>query len=137
MTDIDPNEIEEVFDKAEEVAGIKEPQFKGEIYLSTDGKHTVHIEADTKEGRKAGGLWALEAYKWIAKELGTKAEMWKEAMNGKKEEPTLPKPMFKCEACAGDAIEKSGETNGKKWKGVFCQNEDCKKVKWLSTKEVK
>jgi len=100
MNDFDPQVVEEAMDEAQKLAeqtldeaqklttslSAISPEFKGEIYFSTDGKHTVHIEAQTPEGRRAGGLWALETYRWIAKELGTKAQMWDKAMNGKKEE---------------------------------------------------
>lgn len=78
------NEIDETLEEAKGLSPT--PQFEGEIFFSTDGKHTVHVKADTAEGRKAGGTWALNTYRWIVGELGTKAEMWDKAINGKKEE---------------------------------------------------
>lgn len=63
----------------------KAGKFTGEIWLSTDGKHTVHVIADTPDGRKAGGEWAVKAYQWIVEQLGTKPKMWADVMNGKQE----------------------------------------------------
>jgi len=95
--------------------------FTGEIWLSTDGKHTVHIAADTAAGRKAGGKWAVEAYKWIVKELGTKPELWEEVMtkkNGKEPErkeekatSTCPHTQFKVKQ-----VSKEGPNKGKYFK---------------------
>lgn len=53
-----------------------------ELFLSTDGKQTVHIQADTKEEMDKLLPYAKALYLKIVEELGTKAQMWQEAMNG-------------------------------------------------------
>ena len=59
-----------------------EAKFEGEIFFSTDGKHTVHAKADNAEGRKAALDWAFRAYKQVLGNFGTKADMWSGNMNG-------------------------------------------------------
>lgn len=90
MTNIDDmREIADEIDERDELTGTaatyKEAEFEGEIFLSTDGKQTVHVKASTPTGRTAAGMWAMKSYKWILAELGSKADMWKETMNGKTE----------------------------------------------------
>lgn len=62
-----------------------------ELFLSTDGKQTVHIKADTKEEMDKLLPYAKALYLKIVDELGTKAQMWQEAMsgngNGKNKQP--------------------------------------------------
>ena len=53
-----------------------------ELFLSTDGKQTVHIQADTKEEMDKLLPYAKALYLKIVEELGTKAQMWQEVMNG-------------------------------------------------------
>jgi hypothetical protein len=53
-----------------------------ELYLSTDGKHTVHVSAQTPEELKVLGPVAKALYQEVLAEFGTKAEMWQSAMNG-------------------------------------------------------
>ncbi len=53
-----------------------------ELFLSTDGKQTVHIQAETKEEMDKLLPYAKALYLKIVDELGTKAQMWQEAMNG-------------------------------------------------------
>lgn len=40
-----------------------------------------------------------------------------------------------CPDCGAELKYKEGIKNGKKWRGQFCQNKDCKKVVWLPRKE--
>ena len=54
-----------------------------ELYLSTDGKQTVHVQAETKEEMDKLLPYAKALYLKIVDELGTKAQMWQEVMNGK------------------------------------------------------
>ena len=77
------------------------PKFVGEIWLSTDGKHTIHAKASTPEGRTAAGEWAIRAYKFIEKELGTKPQFWEEVLkkNGEKTPPKKPSEKKKQEEC--------------------------------------
>lgn len=37
---------------------------------------------------------------------------------------------MQCTKCGGATTYKTGEKNGKKWAGSFCQNQDCKNVDW-------
>ena len=75
----------------------KQPEFEGEIYFSTDGKHTVHAKATTPEGRKAGLDWAFKAYERITVRLGTKAQMWEGVIN--KDKPAEKKDYGNCPDC--------------------------------------
>jgi hypothetical protein len=53
-----------------------------ELFLSTDGKHTVHVSAQTPEEMAKLAPVAKELYQEVLAEFGTKAEMWQSAMNG-------------------------------------------------------
>lgn len=55
-----------------------------ELYLSTDGKHTVHLSAMTLEETERLMPEALRFYRHIVKELGTKPALWEAVMNGKR-----------------------------------------------------
>ena len=65
--------------------------FTGEVFLSTDGKHTVHVKASTKEGRKAALNWAKLVYEGIKSNYGTKQELNKTTYNEKEELGNCPK----------------------------------------------
>lgn len=54
------------------ISEIVDASFEGEVWLSTDGKHTVHIKSSTEEGRKAGGEWAIEVYRKLEERLPTR-----------------------------------------------------------------
>lgn len=57
--------------------------FELEVFLSTDGKHTVRMKAETEEGRDKGIPYAKVLYKKILEEFGTKqAQAVKEYKNG-------------------------------------------------------
>ena len=58
---IDPNEVNNVVG-----------DFEGEVWLSTDGKHTVRIKANTPENRQSALVWAKEIYEAIVDSYGTK-----------------------------------------------------------------
>ena len=80
--------------------------FEGEVYLSTDGKHTVHVKASTQEGRKAALAWAKAAYDRIRFTYGTKQEANKKTYNGEED-------LGKCVKC--------GAANAKSMKGkIYC-----------------
>ena len=53
-----------------------------ELFLSTDGKHTVHVTAETPEQMAALAPQAKALYEQVLAEFGTKAQMWKAAENG-------------------------------------------------------
>jgi len=125
MTANEEMEIDD-FDKGVEsvLDGVEEDtaKYEGELWLSTDGKHSVHIKADTTAGRREGADWAMRIYKRIVANLGTKPELWEKAMNGN---------YIKCSICGKPALEKSGiSKTGKSWKGIFC-NEDKEHVQWI------
>lgn len=120
------NDIEEAmekeappWDKQEE-----EGEFEGEVYFSTDGKHTVHAKSSTPEGRESGLGWAFKAYERIVEKLGTKAEMWETTINGKKkvEQPSLLQRPCSKEGCQGTQTFRQGvsKKTGKPWKAWFC-----------------
>lgn len=54
-----------------------------ELFLSTDGKHTVHVVAQTPEEMTKLTPVAKALYQKVLQEFGTKAQMWDAAINGK------------------------------------------------------
>jgi hypothetical protein len=54
-----------------------------ELFLSTDGKHTVHVSAQTQEEMMTLAPLAKALYQMVLKEYGTKAQMWEAVVNGK------------------------------------------------------
>ena len=54
-----------------------------ELYLSSDGKHTVHAAADTPEQLLRLVPSASELYEQVLGSYGTKAQMWQEATNAR------------------------------------------------------
>ena len=52
-----------------------------ELFLSTDGKHTVHASAQTPEEMTKLAPVAKALYRKVLEEFGTKAQMWQSAMN--------------------------------------------------------
>jgi hypothetical protein len=53
-----------------------------ELFLSTDGKHTVHVSADTPEQLKSLLPNAKALYREVLAEFGAKAEPRQSAVNG-------------------------------------------------------
>lgn len=53
-----------------------------EVFFSTDGKHTVHVQAQTQDEMNQLLPYGKSVYQKIVNELGTKAEMWDKAING-------------------------------------------------------
>lgn len=52
-----------------------------ELYLSSDGKHTVHVTAHTQEQMNELAPYARALYEKVLAHYGTKAQMWGEAIN--------------------------------------------------------
>ena len=53
-----------------------------ELYLSTDGKHTVHVSADTTKNMNALRDYAMKLYAEVLEQYGTKPQLWADAKNG-------------------------------------------------------
>ena len=53
-----------------------------ELYLSTDGKHTVHAAAQTPEEMAKLAPVAKALYQKVLEEFGTKAALWQSVING-------------------------------------------------------
>ena len=51
-----------------------------ELFLSSDGKHTVHVSADTPEQMAELAPKARALYEEVLKRFGTKAQMWQAVM---------------------------------------------------------
>lgn len=66
---LEAEEIEEVMDKAEE---LNEPKYEFELFLSTDGKQTVHVKAFDAAGKRKALTVATETYDYILARYGTK-----------------------------------------------------------------
>ena len=66
------DEAEWIKDNVEDTIVETEGDFEGEVYLSTDGKNTVHIKSSTKDGRRAGLSWAKAVYDRLRNTYGTK-----------------------------------------------------------------
>lgn len=82
--------------------------FEGEVFLSTDGKHTVHVKASTKDGRKNALQWAKLVYEGIKSLYGTKQQLNVETYDPKED-------LGKCPKC--------GAPNKRSLKGkVYCSN---------------
>lgn len=111
-------------DRVPDVAG----DYELEIYLSTDGKHTVHGKATTTAGKERMFKAITRTYDEIVVRYGTKQAQ------AKREYGVTPPPNAEvktCENCGATAIERSGEKNGKKWHAIFCSTEDKTHTKWL------
>jgi hypothetical protein len=76
----DNDDIDEVL---EEQASVGE--FIGELFLSTDGKNTVHVKSATAEGRKAGLKWAKLVYDGMRSAYGTKQQLNMETYDTKED----------------------------------------------------
>ena len=50
-----------------------------ELFLSSDGKHTVHVSAETPDELAGLAPKAKELYEMIIESYGNKAQMWQEA----------------------------------------------------------
>ncbi len=89
-----------------------------EAYFSSDGKHTIHVKCGQEtplEVRKQAIADGMNIYRFVIKELGTKAEMWDKAMNGKKEEKTEQKDC-KHELYKIFQVKKEGPNKGRHFK---------------------
>ena len=53
-----------------------------ELYLSTDGKHTVHVQAATAQEAERLLPDAFKLYGSVVDKLGTKPALWDSFMNG-------------------------------------------------------
>jgi len=62
-----------------------------EIYLSSDGKNTLHVQSESPKELNKDLPYARELFKRILKEFGTKPQMWGEVMNGNGKSKELPK----------------------------------------------
>jgi hypothetical protein len=60
-----------------------------DLYLSTDGKHTVHVSAETAEVLYKLAPHARALYETVVKNYGNKAQMWQGAITGKATEPKV------------------------------------------------
>jgi hypothetical protein len=54
-----------------------------ELFLSSDGKHTVHVAADTPEQLARLAPSAKSLYEKVLEHYGTKAQMWQGATSAK------------------------------------------------------
>ena len=53
-----------------------------ELYLSSDGKHTVHVSAETPAQMNTLAPYARKLYERVLKQYGTKPQLWEAAKNG-------------------------------------------------------
>jgi hypothetical protein len=53
-----------------------------ELYLSSDGKHTVHVSAETPEVMDKLAAYADKLYARVLEQYGTKPQLWEAARNG-------------------------------------------------------
>ena len=68
-----------------------------ELYLSSDGKHTVHVSAETPEELSELAPSAKELYETILQSYGNKAQMWQEAGIVKANTKALPVEPYRIE----------------------------------------
>lgn len=69
---MDNEDAKWIEDNTNEAPVETEGEFEGELFLSSDGKNTVHIKANTKEGRKSGLAWAKAVYDKLMYTYGSK-----------------------------------------------------------------
>jgi hypothetical protein len=100
------SDIEEVLNEAGELS-LPEGKFEGEVFLSTDGKNTVHVKSNTREGRKAGLEWAKEVYERLRVAYGTKQQLNVQTYDPKED-------LGKCPKCGADNAR--SKTTGK----IYC-----------------
>ena len=53
-----------------------------ELYLSSDGKHTVHVSAETPAQMNELAPYARGLYERVLQQYGTKPQLWEAAKNG-------------------------------------------------------
>ena len=53
-----------------------------ELYLSSDGKHTVHVSAETPAQMNELAPYARGLYERVLQQYGTKPQLWEAARNG-------------------------------------------------------
>jgi len=77
--------------------------FEGEVWLSTDGKHTVRVLAKNSESRAIALNWAKEVYEKIVERYGTKqAQAVKEyakPISSPSMGTTAPQELGNCKDC--------------------------------------
>ena len=61
-----------------------------EFYLSSDGKHTVHLSAESAEELHRLSPVAKALYEGIVASYGSKPEMWEKVINGKPGSRPMP-----------------------------------------------
>jgi hypothetical protein len=83
-------EIDEIMNEAELLGDNQD--FEAELFLSTDGKQTVHVKASTKEGRASAIKWAKVVFEAVRSRYGTKQELNAKTYNPplKKVDPNAP-----------------------------------------------
>jgi ribosomal protein L44E len=87
--------------------------FEGEVFWSTDGKHTVHVKASTKDGRRSALAWGNEVYKRIKDTYGTK-----QAQSVKEYAKEPIEDLGKCSSCG--APNKKSLKSGKLYCSALC-----------------
>ena len=98
MADVDfEKEMEEYANQAAEpepevdTAPKSVKEYELEMFLSTDGKHTVHIKVSDPAARHEAVQKAMEMYDFVLARYGTKqAQAVKEYANGHTAEPAKP-----------------------------------------------
>jgi len=96
MEDQDIKDMDEALDEAK-MKTLPDGKFTGEVFLSTDGKNTVHIISDTQDGRKAGLAWAKEVYDRLKEAYGTKQQLNMNTYDPKED-------LGKCPKCGADNL---------------------------------
>lgn len=86
--------------------------FEGEIFLSTDGKNTVHIKSDTPEGRAHGWEWAKRVYDEIKGQYGTKQQLNKETYQASSADVDTNSPSY---CPIHKTMMKKYEKDGRSW----------------------
>lgn len=102
--------------------------FEFELFLSTDGKHTVHIKADTDEGREKGGTYAAKVFDAIKAKYGTKQEQSAKAYNGNAHKEEVQQESKVCPDHGVEMTSKQGKY-GKFWShkltdGTWCNRKE-------------
>jgi len=122
MADSYYKEMKEVADTFLEPNGLPEAPASATIRVWIDGYGVLLTMRSEKVKDVVNKILTVVK---IAKEKG-----WKPTWKEEEEKKEVPRPKKQCSKCGSEMVFRSGEKNGRKWSGWFCQNKYCGNVEW-------
>ena len=125
IKDVEETRDPEWIDNPTEKISNEKGEYELELYLSTDGKHTVHFKVNDPKSRHEAVKKATELYDYILRRYGTKqAQAVKEYGNGHAVDPKI------CKHINVGFNQSKTEKNPGRW---FKSCKDCKEfLGWQS-----